>query len=250
MCVVLTACGESTSAMASPSQATAKSGVSTLGPERSVAGGVAAPASRSSGPSRAAANEATAYPAYSVAPSKLPGGATLSWTAQPTGPLEQVVGHSIELNECATVQDASTWQQQSYMSSGGNSAILETFAFASNSAAASAFASVDAGMDSCQSVSRALQNANHAPQDAVCLETASEPSLAAFERKWTGVQGISAAGPQINHLYFAQRGATLLVLHFDEFTAGTDSAARYDVQNDPSVLSMLESVLATPSGSR
>lgn len=143
---------------------------------------------------------------------------------------------------------ASTWQQQPYSSSGGNSAILEIYTFGTSAAAQSAFEAVDSGMGSCQATSRALQTAGHIRPDAVCTQTASASGAAAFERTWTGVAGISAGGPQINHLYVAERGETLLVLHFDEFLTSGNTASRYDVSTDVSVLAMLTTTLAAAAG--
>ena len=73
-------------------------------------------------------------------------------------------GHNIELNECAMVYGAATWQQQSYVSSsGGDSAIFETYTFGTPAAARSAFAAASSGMKSCQATSRTLQVRPHHP---------------------------------------------------------------------------------------
>jgi hypothetical protein len=178
-----------------------------------------------------------------VAPVQLPGYTVESWTAQAAGPVRTVTGHDIELNECATVNGATTWQQTSYAGSGGDSAILETYAFAAASAAETAYDAVLAGMNSCQATSRALQVADQLTPDAVSRETASAGDAAAFARTWTGVEGVSAAGRQTNHLYLAMSSTTVLILHFDEL-ASDASAAPYDVRNDPGVLAMLTNVLA------
>lgn len=194
------------------------------------------------------AQNAAATLKVTVAPSRLDAFTAESWTALGAGPVRDVTGHDIELNECASVPGAATWQQQPYTSSGGNSAILETYTFADQSAAGSAYAAVLAGMRSCQATSRAVQSAAHIAADAVCRETADATGAAAFERTWTGVQGVSAAGPQINHIYLAVRGATVVILHFDEPTSSTSSTSPYDVRNDPSVLSMLTDALASQAG--
>jgi hypothetical protein len=107
--------------------------------------------------------------------------------------------------------------------------------------AGSGYDAVLSGMRSCQATSQALQAANHVVADATSRQTASAGDAVAFERTWTGVQGISAAGPQVNHLYLAVRGSTVLVLHFDELGK---QARPYEVRNDPGVLSTLTSVLA------
>jgi hypothetical protein len=195
----------------------------------------------------------------SLAPARLPDYITESWTAETAGPIRDVSGHDIELNECATVHGASTWQQQPYASSGGNSAILETYTFSTAADAQAAFTAVLSGMQTCQATSRALQTANHITADAVVQQTASASDAAAFVRTWTGVEGISAAGPQTNHLYVAAHGSTVLILHFDELGSGSaggtgstgstaSTASSYDVRNDPGVLSMLTGVLAGQTG--
>lgn len=192
-------------------------------------------------PAPGAQHASVAAARVSLAPAQLPAFAAESWTAQSADPVQQVTGHDIELNECASIHGATTWQQQAYSSSGGNSAILEIYTFASDSAG-SAYHAALSGMAACQTTTRALQTANHVPADAVSRQTASATGAAAFVRTWTGVEGVSAAGPQTNHLYFAMHGTTLLVLHFDEL-AGQSTAAPYDVRNDPGVLSMLTNVL-------
>jgi hypothetical protein len=179
----------------------------------------------------------------SVSPARLPGDSVESWTAQAAGPVRDVTGHAIELNECATVRGAATWQQTPYAGSGGDSAILETYTFSADSAADTAYDAVLVGMRSCQATSRTLQAADHVTADAVSRQTASTADAAAFERTWTGVEGVSAAGRQANHLYLAMRGTTVLILHFDELASDT-SVAPYDVRNDPGVLSMLTNVLS------
>lgn len=190
-------------------------------------------------PQKASADEVR----VTVAAARLPGYTLESWTAQPAGPVRVVTGHAIELNECATVRGAATWQQTSYAGSGGDSAILETYTFSAADTADTAYNTVLAGMRSCQATSRAAQVADHITPDAVSKETASAADAAAFSRTWTGVEGVSAAGPQTNHLYLAMSGTTVLILHFDELASDT-SVAPYDVRDDPAVLSMLSNVLA------
>lgn len=182
---------------------------------------------------------------YHLNPGQLPSYTVESWTAQAPGPVNDMTGHAIQLNECSTVHGAATWQQQPYLSSGGNPAILETFTFATSAAARSAYATVLSGMRSCRATSRALQTASHITPDAVSRQTASATDAVAFERIWTGVMGMSAAGPQVNHLYLAMRGTTVLVLHFDELGKQTSP---YDVRNDPGVLSTLTHVLTAQGG--
>ena len=205
-------------------------------------GATAAPTAQPSTSVAAAASQPSpANSGLPVAPAQLPAFNVESWTAQKAGSVVHVHGHNVGLNECATVDGPATWQQQGYVSSsGGDSAIFETFTFSTTAAARSAFAAASSGMKSCQATSRALQVTAHITPDAVSLETASTADAAAFERTWTGVNGVSAYGPQVNHLYLATSGTTLLVLHFDEF--GKDPAP-YDVHDDAAMLTTLLGVL-------
>ena len=202
----------------------------------------AAPPTLPSTTATAARNQPSpANSALPLAPAELPAFNVESWTAQKAGPVGHVKGHNIELNECAMVYGAATWQQQSYVSSsGGDSAIFETYTFGTPAAARSAFAAASSGMKSCQATSRTLQVRSHITPDAVSHQTASATDAAAFQRRWNAVAGVSAAGAQINHLYLATRGTTLVVLHFDEFGK---QPASYDMRNDPAVLATLIGVV-------
>ncbi|MFD7910891.1 hypothetical protein ACFV30_09185 [Streptomyces sp. NPDC059752] len=214
------------------------------------------PSKRAAGkPAAPLGNSGTASPALDPAtsakvPSDLAAVTAQSWTARTPGPVRPITGHDIALNECASVRGAATWQQQPYLSSGGNSAVLEIYTFGTEAAAGAAYEGVRSGMSSCQATSRALQSANRLKADAVARQTATATGAAAFERVWTGVQGISAQGAQTNHLYLAAHGTRVLVLHFDELAGGSPAAAPYDVQQDPNVLSLLTNLLASPAGTR
>lgn len=243
--LALAACGAPSAA---PTQAVARASTRTTAPA-----GVHQPTAAAQAPRTTVQPVSSPPPAGSVsktaqlvaAPAQLPAFKAESWVAQAPGPVLAVTGHDIGLNECASVDGATTWQQQGYKSSGGSSAILETYTFKSAAVATAADTGVLSGMQRCQSTSRALQTANHITADAVCAETAHTARAEAFERTWTGVQGISAAGPQINHLYIALRGSTILILHFDELNTRGSSAGTYSVRNDPAVLTMLTGLLAT-----
>ncbi|MFE5725141.1 hypothetical protein [Streptomyces erythrochromogenes] len=163
--------------------------------------------------------------------------------------MRQIAGHDIALNECASVHGAATWQQQPYLSSGGNSAVLEIYTFGTEAGADAAYEGVRSGMGSCQATSRALQSAHRLTDDAVSRQTATAADAVAFERIWTGVEGLSAHGAQTNHLYLAAHGTRVLVLHFDELAEGSPKAAPYDAKQDPNVLSLLTNLLAGPAGS-
>ncbi|MFB6576589.1 hypothetical protein ACFCYC_03975 [Streptomyces sp. NPDC056402] len=213
------------------------------------------PAKRAAGKPAAPSDNSVAAPALDPAasakvPSDLAAVTAQSWTARAPGPVRPVTGHDIALNECASVRGAATWQQQPYLSSGGNSAVLEIYTFGTEAAAGAAYEGVRSGMSSCQATSRTLQSANRLKADAVARQTATATDAAAFERVWTGVQGISAQGAQTNHLYLAARGTRVLVLHFDELAGGSPAAAPYDTQQDPNVVSLLTNLLASPAGTR
>ncbi|MFI1154108.1 hypothetical protein [Streptomyces sp. NPDC020817] len=214
-----------------------------------------APAKRAAGNSAATPRNTVTAPVLDAAtsakvPSDLAAVTAQSWTAQAPGPVRQITGHDIALNECASVHGAATWQQQPYLSSGGNSAVLEIYTFGTEAAAGAAYEGVRSGMSSCQATSRALQSANHLTADAVSLQTVTATDAAAFERAWTGVEGISAHGAQTNHLYLASHDTRVLVLHFDELAEKAPAAAPYDVKQDPNVLSLLTHLLAGPAGTR
>ena len=54
------------------------------------------------------------------------------------------------------------------------------------------------------------------------LRGITQTNAAAWQRTWTGVQGLSAPGPQTNHLYFALHGTTVICLQFTQL-AGTSA---------------------------
>ncbi|WP_188298340.1 hypothetical protein [Streptomyces sp. CBMA156] len=173
-----------------------------------------------------------------------------SWTAKAPGPVREVTGHDITLNECANVHGAATWQQQPYLSSGGNPAVLETYTFGTAAGASAAYQGIHSGMSACQATSRTLQTTNHLTADALSHQTAGAEDTAAFARSWSGVAGISAPGSQTNHLFLATRGTSVLVLHFDELAKDSPASGPYDVRQDPNVLSLLTNLLATQAGAR
>lgn len=153
-----------------------------------------------------------------------------------------IAGHDIDENECAKVSGANSWTQQAFSGGDGqNDAIQDTFVFASAGAARSAYQNVAVGMGSCQQTTRTLQSANKVLIDARVTETASRSQADAWQRDWTGVMGMSADGPQVNHVYLAVNGTRLIVLQFTEYPG---HAAPYDTAADPQVLAMLATELA------
>ena len=204
----------------------------------------AASASASAPGSAAASGIASAGSAQHVqlTATQLPADAAEKWVPAGTPSTRTVAGHDIGENECAKVDGATTWIQQSFSGGDGqNVAIQDTFGFTSATAARSAYQSVVTGMDACQQTTRSLQVTNKVPADAAVTETASKADAAAWKRNWTGVMGMSADGPQTNHVYIAVDGSRLIVLQFTEFPG---NAAPYGVSTDPAVLSMLGAELA------
>lgn len=160
---------------------------------------------------------------------------------QPTGTpvTRSVAGHDIGINECASVIGAQTWSQQGYTSAATQDpAIQDAYTFASPGAARTAYSALVDAMKSCGQASTALQRESGITPDAEVSATAAQADASAWERAWTGVQGMSAAGLQVDHYYFALRGAAVLSLQFTELTS--PAKATYPVAADESVLTMLE----------
>ena len=173
-----------------------------------------------------------------ISTAQLPAGSSEHWTPVGSALTRDVTGHEVAINECASVQGASSWTQQGYIGVNGQDPALEgVFTFSSAAQAASAYAAAVQEMTACQQTSRALQSSNKVVSDAVVVATATESHATAWERTWTGVEGMSAAGPQINHYYFALRGSTLVALQFSEFTA--TAGHRYAVSGDAQILAKL-----------
>ena len=191
---------------------------------------------------RAALSQSPHFVAMAIPAPQVPGYFAENWVPLGIQNTRTIGGHEIGENECAKVDGAGTWTQQSFSGGGGqNVAIQDTFAFTSAGTAQAAYQNVVAGMRACQQVTRALQASNNMPVDATVTSTASQAEAAAWKRSWTGVLGLSAAGPQTNHLYMALAGTRLIVLQFTEFPG---HAAMYDVTADPGVLSVIEAGLA------
>ncbi|WP_327070585.1 hypothetical protein [Kitasatospora sp. NBC_01302] len=164
---------------------------------------------------------------------QLPADAAEHW--QPlAAPRTQQVTSAVRLNECASVSGALAWQQQAYVSSYRTPAEQDLFSFQDGPSARSAYQNLLTQMGSCQSQSRALQTKELGSSDALVTRTATTGQGTAWSRQWTGVEGISAAGPQTDHLYAVQQGSTLAVVHFDEW-AGTH-AAPYSTRADGDLL--------------
>ncbi|MBB4921380.1 hypothetical protein [Kitasatospora kifunensis] len=164
---------------------------------------------------------------------QLPAGAVERW--QPlAAPRTQAVTGAIQVNECASITGAVSWQQQAYVSAYRTPAEQDLFRFQDGPAARAAYQNLLTQMASCQDQSRALQAKALGSSDALVTQTAATGQGIAWSRQWTGVEGISAAGPQTDHLYAVQQGSALAVVHFDEW-AGVGTAP-YSTRADGDLL--------------
>ncbi|MFJ4779292.1 hypothetical protein [Streptomyces sp. NPDC088762] len=177
-----------------------------------------------------------ALEAEQVEPAQLPDNAQQKW--KELGPaLTQPLTQDFQLNECVSVPGATNWRQQAFISSHKTPAIQNSLSFKDEAAAKAGYQKVLDGMNSCAQTSQALQKQYRLTPDAAVSPTASIDNGRAWSRRWDAVQGISAAGPQTNHIYVVQRGAVLTLLSFDEWDSA--APASYDPRSDASVLAML-----------
>ena len=185
----------------------------------------------------APATAGTPTPAVSAArlsAAQLPNSAAEKWQVIAPARTQTVSGRTIQVNECATVRGAATWQHQAYASTYQTPAEQDVFTFASSGAAHAARLNLAAQMAGCQAQSRALQAKSHVVVDAKVTRTAATDAGSAWSRQWTGVEGLSAAGPQTDHLYAVQVGDTLAVIHFDQWASAHPVA--YSTRADLSLL--------------
>lgn len=206
-------------------------------PSTALTTALATPSTGSSTSASAQAALPTQLAAAQLEPTQLPGVAAEKWKPIGKPNSRAIAGHDITENECAQVHGASTWVQQGFSGGDGqNVAIQDTFAFSGAAAAQSAYTAFVTEMADCLQTTRALQQSNGVTPDAVVRQTGAIAQALAWERTWTGVLGLSAAGTQTNHIYAAVNGVQLIVLQFTEFPG---SAAPYAVSGDPQVLAML-----------
>ncbi|MFE2284561.1 hypothetical protein ACFXDJ_10345 [Streptomyces sp. NPDC059443] len=171
-----------------------------------------------------------------VEPAQLPDSAQQKWKEM--GPARtQPMTRDFQLNECASVPGATNWRQQGFISSHKTPATQNSLSFKDEAAAKTAYQKVLDGMNSCAQSSQALQKQYGVAPDAAVQQTATTDNGRAWSRRWTGVAGTSAPGPQTNHVYVVQRGAVLTLLTFDEWDSAAPSS--YDTHSDASVLAML-----------
>ncbi|MFI9359443.1 hypothetical protein ACIG5E_00030 [Kitasatospora sp. NPDC053057] len=192
------------------------------------------------------ASNTKAAPPAPLPAAQLPDSAAAQW--KPIAPPHtQPVRHQIQLNECADVNGAATWQQQGYVSSFHTPAIQDTFTFADAAAAQDSYHAVLTAMDGCQATSAARQTASKITPDAQVTRTATTADGSAYARQWTGVAPISAAGRQTNHIYVVQRGSVLTVLQY-AVPATTTGATPQTPDDDQKQLALIDAQLTTAAG--
>lgn len=182
-------------------------------------------------------------PAAPLPVAALPGNAAIAWS--PVGHVRSraVAGHEVSLNECARVQGSVLWTQQGYISADRKyPAVQDTFTFTSPTNAQTAYRAILSAMAMCQQTSQGLEAKSGSAVDAVVSQTAKTPFATAWARRWTGVAGMSAGGPQINHLYLVEHGSSVIALQFSELSPKT-GAGSYDTAGDPLTLAAIGSAL-------
>ncbi|GAA2425358.1 hypothetical protein [Streptomyces glaucus] len=189
------------------------------------------------GPSQAPEHaEDTTLAASRVDSTQLPDSAEQKWK-ELAPPSTRKLSQDFQLNECVKVHGATAWQQQGFISAHKTPAVQDSLAFQDEASARSAFRQVLADMDTCEATSRNLQKRYGLSADVEVGRTATVTDGAAWSRTWTAVEGLSAPGAQANHIYAVQRGAVLVLLHFDEWDTVTPRT--YDPAGDADVLATL-----------
>ncbi|MFE5907729.1 hypothetical protein ACFQ6B_01325 [Streptomyces wedmorensis] len=176
-------------------------------------------------------------------PAELPDGERQEW--KPMGEVMSLpLSGDFQLNECVSVAKATAWHQQGFRGSTRDTvAVQDTLTFPDEATAAAAYRTAVGAMKDCQATSRELQRQAALPQDAAVRQTANTADGTSWQRRWTGVQGISSPGDQANHVYAVQRGNVLALLHYDE-PASASAAPSYDFRGDTAVLRTLGALLA------
>lgn len=232
--------GESAPAGQTPSKQPAAGGPADSAPSASASAGKGADKStdKASKTVKSGGGAVAVLEAERVEPAQLPDNAQQKWkeiAPAVTQPLTQ----DFQLNECVSVPGATNWRQQGFISSHKTPAIQNSLSFKDESAAKAAYQKVLDGMNSCAQTSQALQKQYRLTPDATVQQTAATDNGRAWSRRWNGVQGVSAAGAQTNHIYVVQRGAVLTLLTFDEWESA--APASYDPRADAAVLAVLTS---------
>jgi hypothetical protein len=174
-----------------------------------------------------------------VPPASLPNAAVAAW--QPMGSLVAMTlptTRGVGIGECAMVNGAAAWHEQGYVSAQRTPAQEDIFGFADEAAATRAYQDIAKAMGHCQQATRDLQAGVKTAVDATVTTTAHTAQGQAWSRRWTGVVGQSAGGPQTNHYYLVRHGATVILAGFTEF--GFTPAHPYDTNGDAAVLTMFD----------
>ncbi|MFF8379648.1 hypothetical protein ACF07V_26365 [Streptomyces sp. NPDC015661] len=192
-------------------------------------------------PATAPTGGATGRPATApapVPPAELPDSDRQQW--KPMGEVKALpLSGTFQLNECVSLTKATAWHQQGFLGSTRDIiAVQDTLTFPDEAAAAAAYRTTVGAMKDCQATSRELQKKYDLPQDATVRQTATTEDGTSWQRRWTGVQGLSSPGDQANHVYAVQRGNVLALLHYDE-VASASAAPSYDFRGDTAVLRTL-----------
>ncbi|MFJ5832450.1 hypothetical protein [Streptomyces sp. NPDC093089] len=176
-------------------------------------------------------------------PAELPDGDRQEW--KPMGEVTSLpLSGDFQLNECVSIAKATAWHQQGFRGSTRDTvAVQDTLTFPDEATAAAAYRTAVGAMKDCQATSRELQRKAALPQDAAVRQTANTTDGTSWQRRWTGVQGISSPGDQANHVYAVRRGNVLALLHYDE-PASASASPSYDFRGDTAVLRTLGALLA------
>ncbi|MFE0703930.1 hypothetical protein [Streptomyces sp. NPDC058872] len=177
-------------------------------------------------------------PPAPLKPVELPDSDRQQW--KPMGEVKSLpLSGDFQLNECVTVPQATAWHQQGFLGTTRDViAVQDTLTFPDEATALAAYRMTTGAMKDCQATSRKLQADNQLPQDATVRQTATVEDGTAWQRRWTGVQGLSSPGDQANHVYVVRRGDVLALLHYDE-VASASAAPSYDFRGDTAVLRTL-----------
>ncbi|MDH6111682.1 hypothetical protein P3T36_001997 [Kitasatospora sp. MAP12-15] len=229
-------------ASAAPSSAPTAVASRAVGGRTASAGGPTTSRPAPAAPAAPAARGVSAPPAP-LAPAQLPDSVTAGWKPI-AAPHTQAVSHRIGLNECAGVDGAASWQQQGYVSSFNTPAIQDSFSFADPTAAQSAYTAVLSAMDGCQQQSRALQTSSKISADAQVTKTAAATDATAYARQWNAVAGMSAPGPQTDHIYVVRSGSVLTVLQF-AVPAGASGGNSTTAADDQATLTTIAAQLTS-----
>ncbi|MFE5588725.1 hypothetical protein [Streptomyces sp. NPDC056549] len=234
-----------TSATQTPPVAATTAPVRTTPPARTTApASTTAPATTrpSAAPSTPKSPAGPTKPGPALDADELPDSARQQW--KPMGGVRSLpLGGEFQLNECVSLGTATAWQQQGFLGTSREIvAVQDTLTFTDEAAAKAAYRRTVDAMKRCQATSRTLQQQHDLPRDARVDRTATTADGTAWQRRWTGVQGLSSPGDQANHVYAVQRGSVLALLHFDEVASGS-TAPSYDFRGDTAVLRTLDAQL-------